>query len=281
MSDTLSPPFLPAFGSGTPGGSVPKTTTYFDTNTTPFTPYIYEAGSWHSFGASGGGANATEIQGRNVSAATPNSGDVLAWNNATNEWEPTASGGSLPSIVQVATQAGTNAPVVMGAAPTQNNLLICIMNGTASSSPGTGWNVPVFTSGGGLHIGFLWKIAGASESATQTPTTDTTLGALSIFEINNGVAGANWFTNSVGSGTAVNQVETCSSGKMVIGAIVDSVAIGPSSITGVTDNGGRVTGGATRGIQAFHLTAPAKGVNTITIHYATSTAFACIMIEIG
>jgi hypothetical protein len=42
-----------------------------------------------------GGGNAVQIQGRNVSASAPGSGNVLVWNSTTSVWEPGAGAGGL------------------------------------------------------------------------------------------------------------------------------------------------------------------------------------------
>lgn len=46
-------------------------------------------------GGGGGSTNATQLQGRAVSSATPNNGQVLAWNATSQAWEPTSINGSV------------------------------------------------------------------------------------------------------------------------------------------------------------------------------------------
>lgn len=86
----FTPPFIPQFGTGAPGGTVPTTAIYYDVSTTPYTPYIFHTGAWHKFGATGSGANATSIQGVNVDPTPPMLGQVLEFNGT--DWIPNTAG---------------------------------------------------------------------------------------------------------------------------------------------------------------------------------------------
>lgn len=91
------PPFVPIFGTGAPGATVPHNTLYFDTSTNPFTAYVYSttAGAWKTFGALGSGVNASAIQGIAVSNTPPTDGQVLTYNATNNdiEWISGSGGG--------------------------------------------------------------------------------------------------------------------------------------------------------------------------------------------
>jgi hypothetical protein len=51
--------------------------------------YDAASGQWQPTAAGGGGANATQIQGRNVAATAPTDGYSLRWNAGASEWQPT------------------------------------------------------------------------------------------------------------------------------------------------------------------------------------------------
>lgn len=192
--NVLYPPFLPSFGSGAPGGTVPHTAMYWDTATTPFTPYIYEAGAWHTYGSGSGSTNATAIQGIPVDATPPLDGQALIYNNGANKYIPGDIAASTPTPVQNAMSA-TNT-VVLGVPPTQGNLLVCIAahNGNAMTpnnpQAGLGW-ANFFKVDGVSNDGFLffYKIVGPSETASQQPFTNSPTGVTCVWEISGYVAG--------------------------------------------------------------------------------------------
>lgn len=198
----LYPPYIPSFGTGAPGGGVSHASLYFDTSTAPFTPYIYEAGAWHTYGAGTGSTNATAIQGIPVDPATPLDGQTLVYNAGANKYIPAdVSGTPIPAVVQNA--MGTTNTVVLGAAPTQGNLLVCIAahNGNAMSpnnpQSGLGW-ANFFKVDGVSNDGFifLYKIVGAGESATQQPFTNAPTGVTCVWEISDYSPGV--FDNAAG-----------------------------------------------------------------------------------
>ena len=280
MPGIVQPSYLPVFGSGAPGGAVSHDATYYDTATTPYTSYVYHAGAWHATGTSSGGGNATSIQGTPVSAATPANGQVLELVGTT--WTPTTpSGGPIPTIVQEASTAGNIGPVTLGVAPTQNNLLFAITcdNGV-SENPSSGWTKLFFASAVNDGVGFLYKIAGASEGTTQTPTTSTAPGSVTVFEIANATPSWLYAENKDLSGSAIAATVQASLAQLVIGVACNRSTTGPTSITGATLLGAGVSGGS-RFAQPFKVTAPIIGTNTITANYATSQGAAIPMIEIG
>lgn len=81
--------FFPAFGSGAPGVTVPKDRPYYDTDTTPFTPYIYNrgAGGWFVYSPPASPIDADAIQGISVSVTPPTAGNLLVYNGT--EYAPT------------------------------------------------------------------------------------------------------------------------------------------------------------------------------------------------
>lgn len=190
----LYPPYLPVFGHGAPGGAVPHTATYFDVDTVPFTPYIYEAAAWHTYGGGSAGSNATSIQGIAVDPTPPTNGQTLVYNGGGNKYIPTNAAAAVPTIVQHGMSA-TNT-VVLGAAPTQGNLLVCIAahNGNAMTpnnpQPGMGW-ANFFKVDGVANDGFifLYKIVAAGEAASQNPFTNSPTGVTAIWEISGYVSG--------------------------------------------------------------------------------------------
>lgn len=81
--------------------------------------------------------------------------------------------GTPPTIVQkafidVASAAST--AIVLSTAPVNGNLLIA-MGTTNSITAASGWTALATNSGGSQFSGIFYKVAGASESATQTPVT--------------------------------------------------------------------------------------------------------------
>jgi len=76
-------PLVRVFGTGAPGSGIDRRAQYIDTSTTPYTPYIYNAGAWHAFGMNS--VNATSLQGVNVTAGG-SPGQVLTYNSP--NWGP-------------------------------------------------------------------------------------------------------------------------------------------------------------------------------------------------
>ena len=109
-----------------------------------------------------------------------------------------APGGTAPAMVQFASNNanGAYASVTMGAAPTNGNLLVCVVYSEQAVSPGSGWSQAPGTTGStaGLWYTYIYtKTAGASESATQTPLsgTSTSYWTAGIWEVsgkNSGIA---------------------------------------------------------------------------------------------
>lgn len=191
--------------------------------------------------------------------------------------------GGAATLVQQKAAVNTNS-VTLSAAPTQGNLLVAITTdlGTTEAA-GSGWTKIIFTSAANDGAGFFWKVAGVSESATQTPLTALSTGSTTIFEIANATP-ASLFANNVDlSGTAIAASLTAAKivGGLVLGVACNrSASVAPSSITNATLLGAAVQGGS-RTVQPFKVTTPVQGSNTVTANYSPSQGAAIPMIEIG
>jgi hypothetical protein len=279
--------WFPVFGMGAPDASVPHSAMYFDASTTPYTPYTYHGGGWHSFGTSSGGANASAIQGVPVNATAPLNGQALIYDGT--EYVPTTpSSGSVPVIVQDATTytASHATGITLGAAPTAGNLLVALVSDIPGApSPATGW--VQITAGGAAQDGWgiLWKVAGAGESATQTPCSDTHSGTISMYEISNAATGATeivpGYAGTVVTENGFNQKPTSA---LIIGVFVNrSGTVAPSSITGtgVVADAVHSDAGGGRTSANFHVANPVQGTTAVTANYATSQGGIFISCGIG
>lgn len=271
------PPLLKVFGTGAPGVGVPTDALYFDTSTSPYTPYIYTGGAWHTFGGSSGGGNATSIQGVAVSATAPLSGQILQYNGTV--WAP-ANSAAGPTVVQsgVAVPIFLSSGLSLGVAPTQNNLLVSLSVATgnqASISYGTGWTgIPIdANAGAGGSVFAAWKIAGAGETALQQPYGSPLAGILGIFEMSNAASSiVTKFLNITASTTTNNYIAQKIGGRVLGLAADNSQTVLPTSITGAAQ-----VGTATGQANAVNISgaiwvlgAPAQGNNSVTVNYGSS-----------
>lgn len=277
MSRAIQPQFIPSYGSGAPGGSVPKNTVYFDTSTTPYTPYIFFSGAWHSFGGGSAGSNATSLQGVPVSATPPSLNQILQY-NGTN-WAPANSGAATPTIIQSGgTTVNANSSITLGAAPTRGNLLVALVTHFSTAQvPGTGWaqnsTVPGSSNDG---YGIYTKLVGAGESATQQPQIDSSTGSVVIWEIN-GATGIDVFGGQhdlTSSPTATQSVTTSGANELVL----CSFATATNNVnlpTGVsyTSDGTNITGG-TRAVNWGHFAQATPATFNLTATWAVNTPFA-------
>lgn len=202
-------------------------------------------------------------------------------------WVQIDSAGSAPTIVQVKSvcQASHATGITMGSAPVNGNLLVAFgSDQTSSPSIGTGWEMLQQASAANDGYGVAIKLAGAGESATQTPFSDSHQGTITLYEVNN-AAGGLVSVDLAFSNTAV--VETAKSTKassgLVLGVFVNRTTTGPTSITGTgvsADAAGNATG-VGRACAPFHISAPANGSNTVTANYATSQGGQFVAIALG
>lgn len=288
MASVIQQPFQAVFGSGAPGGSVPHSAMYFDTSTTPYTPYIYTAGAWAAFGSSGGGANATSIQGTPVDTGTPLNGQTLVYNSGTGKYELGSAGGVVATVVQskAATPTTVSLGVTMTGAPTQNNILLAFvaLGSSTFATANTGWArvwTQQETSSVNGSVALYYKVAGAAESATQTPVTNASAGAIIIYEISGCVAGPEaGQTYTSGTNTASPNL-TCTkpSGGLIVGAVINTRSSAlPTGITGtgVTVDGNSANGSTNFSVEGFHIPGAAQGANAVTVTFAANQTF-CTM----
>jgi len=212
---------------------------------------------------------------------------VFAWNGSAWISVISGSGPSGPSVVQYAATAGNVGPVVLPAAPTEGNLLVAI-GGDWSSCPinGSGWT-EIFNSAASWDgVGIGYKIAGASESATQTPTTDTSAGCISVFEVSEGNPGLWSHTVDEISSSITQAVITTAPAQLCVG-ICDrqSTTYGvPSSIgTGVTmlDTVSGTGDHGTRDVTLFTFAPAIAGSNNAVLNYAGSGHSMIAVIVVG
>jgi hypothetical protein len=191
-------------------------------------------------------------------------------------------GTAAPAVVQVKSVAGTIGAVTLSAAPTAGNLMLAITTDVGvSEAAAAGWTQAFpFVAAGADGAGFYWKVAGVAESATQTPTSSTATGSVTIFEIANATPAALRGLNLDLTGTALAASCSAAHGALVIGVACCRANVTPTSITGGTVIAGGANS-ASRSAQPFKVTAPAQGTNTVTVNYAASQGAAIPMIEVG
>jgi hypothetical protein len=110
-------------------------------------------------------------------------GYVLTSNGAGADpvWAAAPGGGGAgtpPTIVQSAISVANSASITLGAAPTNGNLLVCIWGNPTTASLGSGWTNQQQNSSGTDWFTVCTKVAGAGESATQTPIGSTPSAAI-------------------------------------------------------------------------------------------------------
>lgn len=287
----VQPPFLPVFGTGAPGVTVPTTAVYYDTATSPYTPYIFHSGAWHSFGGGAGGNNATQLQGVNIDATPPVNGQVLAYNGTA--WIPTNSGAATPTIVQsvAAAGAGTIGVITLGSAPTAGNVLVALFshfgNDVAPSNPsaGNGW-ANLKQVNGVSHDGYavFYKIVGNGETTAQTVFSTSPNGGICVWEIA-GIAGQLFDVvggqHDVNAANTVTQaVTTTGSNELILVMCVNTTAATLASSTGGGFVSDQTATGGSRAINAGHVLAPTAGTYSPTFTYGGSTPVALAFLAI-
>lgn len=212
---------------------------------------------------------------------------LYGWTGAAWTQVNTGTGGT--SIVQVKSVAAAShaTGLTLGAAPTLGNLLVAIATDQASSpSIGAGWQMLQQASAANDGYGVAIKLAGAAESATQTPFSDAHQGTQTIFEVNNGAGGlitADLAFNNTAVAEVVKSTKATGGGGLVLGVFVNRSVTGPTSITGsgVTADAAGNTTGVGRAVATFHISGPTNGNNTVTANYATAQGGAFVAIAIG
>lgn len=196
--------------------------------------------------------------------------NTFAWSGAAWVQINGGGGGATPAIVQNGAISGSSGiqSVTLGAAPTLGNMLIAFVDNASSQTAGTGWTILGVPNGVGLDFAFIaWKVAGAGESATQTPVNTAAAGAIVIYELTN--AGPTIpIVSSLSGASNSYAVRSAHSGGLLLGAIANEQTIDlPTAITGAALDSS--SGVGTRSIRGFHLT-PSSGLNTIAYTYAVS-----------
>lgn len=140
--------------------------------------------------------------------------------------------GTVPSVVQIAHSTSAVNGVVMGSAPTSGNLLVALCFNSASNVIGSGWT-KYFENTTGTDWGTVaYKVAGASESTTQSPmsTTSTSAGCV-IWEISGysfGLVSANSQTEQSG---AASQPVLLGNSKDCLGLSAVAIVTGGGTIS--------------------------------------------------
>lgn len=212
---------------------------------------------------------------------------AFAWNPATPAWVRIDGGGgglTPPSIVQsgFAAGAGVLTGLTLGAAPTNGNLLVALVtNGSSGVTPSTGWNTAFLADPAGVLFSHcLWKIAGAGESATQSPA--GSLSIIGMYELANATVGPNQDFFDATSTTGTSNVTAMGTSGLIIGVCINELATPlPTGITGVTLDGSAV--GSANSVRGYHKTAPTKGIaaNAVTPTFAASSRIKTISTYIG
>lgn len=222
--------------------------------------------------------------------ATPNvaSGELSEWYDTTNNqltlWNGSAwiiyspkTINAAPTLVQAAAvNAGASIQgATFGAAPTNGSLLLAFVVGLVPTA-GAGWTIEARSDNGGSTFTFMfYKIAGASESATQNPINAAGNAAIAIFEISSNSSPGNYYFTDIAGGTTgtVTPPAFKANGLYVGGAFSDGSANLPTSITGAT--GGATSASGTRSVQSFSKASPALALagNAIQATWGASSNY--------
>lgn len=115
---------------------------------------------------------------------------------ANGAWTSTGGGytkGTVPTVVQHGFAVGGGNSVTLGGAPTSGNLLVAMCFNPTSDTIGSGWTKQTENSSGSDYGFIATKVAGGSESATQSPVSGvSTTGGIVMWEIH-GQAGSGFF----------------------------------------------------------------------------------------
>lgn len=202
-------------------------------------------------------------------------------------WVQIDSASVAPTVVQVKSvaQASHATGITLAGAPTNGNLLVAFgSDQTSSPTANTGWQMLQQAGFANDGYGVAIKQAGAGESATQTPFSDSHQGTITIFEITPAAGGLSKVDgNFTGTAVAETAPSTKSSGGLVIGLFVSRGTVAASSLTGTgvtADTAGNVTG-VNRTVSPFHITNPVSGNNTVTANYSPSQSGLFVSLSLG
>lgn len=103
-----------------------------------------------------------------------------AWHTLITGGDP----GTPPTIVQSKMAVANSASITLTSAPINGNLLVAMTFNPSNGTQGAGWT-DVADNGSGTDFGLIAiKVAGAGESATQTPLNGAGNGLIAMWEIN-------------------------------------------------------------------------------------------------
>lgn len=177
-------------------------------------PYLLEDGSNWEFGvgtytSSGTSFARTSVTQSSAGGTTKISASSSTLFSATVRAEDLSNyfiGGTPPSIVQTqAVQGSGIISVTFGAAPTNGNLLVAFFFDTGGNpTAGSGWTALDLATSAALDASIFTKVAGASESTTQTPSSSTGgQTSLIVWEISGAVTGVVDFQAVGSNGSSV------------------------------------------------------------------------------
>jgi hypothetical protein len=210
------------------------------------------------------GATVTQIQGRSVSPAPPQSGQALIWNTNTNRWEPQAVAGGGGSGISLLSQAGdlvvaraSSTTLTIGAACSVStpcnvrfgSLMFSVISGaTVSLTGGTGLAYVFLSPAGVLTVGHNLTVQCQSGCTAQPGVTSFPLDSIPLYtwaaisgtwNVNGGTdLRAFTSTKVVQAGTGLASVDLA--GKTVLSA--DATLIGIRAPVPATSSVACVTG---------------------------------------
>lgn len=212
-------------------------------------------------------------------------GNAFLWTGSTWVQVNASAGASIVQRAGFASSAtGVNTGVVFGSAPTAGNLLLAmVMDFGSSTINGTGWTGLVANGAAADGFGFGFKIAGVSESTTQTPTTDTNAGSLAVWEVSGGIIGASNYQErsaSVTGGVAHTLGFTTTKANAIhIGAFDLTNSQTPTALTGMAHS--NIITGTSRTLIQFDTLVTSAGAQTAGFTPASSASCSGGIIPIG
>lgn len=222
-----------------------------------------------------------KIQGQTVSAAVPTANQVLTFTGG--QWAPAPA--QVPTIVQQKGSVTTgSSQITLAQAPTQNNLLVAMTSGQdINPNAAAGWTKSPYSIGSAAQDNLLvwYKIAGAAESATQTPSNSSVNTSVQMWEFNGALGLPTLVVDQTGTGAAFNAVsQRAGPAAIIVGYFCNrSAAVAPSSITGAVAD--TITQANSRTIAPWHITSPTVGNNAVTPAYGSSQGYTQGALNIG
>lgn len=222
--------------------------------------------------------------------------NTFAWSGSA--WIQINGGGGAVVVQRaVASEASLATGITFSAAPALGNILIALVNNQVLFTnlvASGGWFIPANgTCLMNIGVGFfpdsvysytpvLLKIAGASESTTQTPVTNTNLGSIAMWEIHNGVFGipvGHAFNNASGGSPLNVTYDDTKVGQLTLGAFFTNDSTPPSATSGLSNIQNANAAGAS--VTAFDNTSVAEGSVTVSTTNAANLYKVGIAIPVG